>query len=60
MTEGHQNVDCHYVRAMSTENRVSGSELSDVPPIDGVMGMENGKCLPSTVDNARQRETILS
>ena len=59
MMEGQQNVDCHYVTAMSTENRVSGNELSDVPPPAGVMGMENGKCLPSIADNARQRDNYI-
>ena len=59
MTEGHQNIDCHYVTAMSTENRVSGNELSPVPPPHGVMEMENGKCVPSNLDNARQRENYI-
>ena len=59
MTEEHQNVDCHYVTAMRTENRVSGNELSDDPPTVGVLGMENGKCLPSNIDNARQRDNYL-
>ena len=59
MTEGHQNIDCHYVTAMSTENRVSGNELSPVPPPHGVMEMENGKCVPSNLDNARQRDNYI-
>ena len=59
MTEGHQNIDCHYVTAMSTENRVAGNELSPVPPPHGVMGMENGKCVPSNIDNARQRDNYI-
>ena len=59
MTEGHQNIDCHYVTAMSTENRVSGNELSPVPPPHGVMEMENGKCVPSNLDNARDRKSVV-
>lgn len=59
MTEAHQNVDCHYVTALSPENRVSGNELSDVPPAEGIINMENGKCLPSTLDNTRQRENYI-
>ena len=59
MTEGHQNIDCHYVTAMSTENRVSGNELSPVPPPHGVMGMENGKCVSSNLDNARQPDNYI-
>ena len=59
MTEGHQNIDCHYVTAMSTENRVSGNELSPVPPPHGVMEMENGKCVRSNLDNAIQRDNYI-
>lgn len=59
MTWGHQNIDCHYVTAMSTENRVSGNELNHVPPAHGVMGMENGKCVPSNLDNARQWDNYI-
>ena len=54
MTEEHQNMDKHYVTVMSTENRVHGNHLSDDLPETGVLGMENGKCLPSVKDNARQ------
>ena len=32
MTEEHQNVDKHFVILMATENRMSGSELSDTIP----------------------------
>ena len=59
MTEEHQNIDKHYVTVMSTENRVHGNHLSDDLPETGVLGMENGKCLPSVKDNARQRENYI-
>ena len=60
MTEDHQNIDKHVVTVMSTENRVSGSHLSDEPKADGVLNMENGKCLPSPQDNAKQRENYIT
>ena len=59
MTEGHQNIDCHYITAMSTENRVSGNELSPVPPLHGMMGIENGKCVPLNLDIARQLDNYI-
>ena len=55
MTEEHQNVDKHCVTVMTTENRVSGKHLSDVQPVNGVLELENGKCLPSCRDNVKQR-----
>ena len=55
MTEEHQNIDKHYVTYMCTENRVSGNNLSEQLPPGGVKEMENGKCLPSTIDNVKQR-----
>ncbi|KAJ7389081.1 hypothetical protein OS493_033663 [Desmophyllum pertusum] len=60
MTEEHQNIDKHYVTAMSTENRVYGHHLSDKSPDRGVLDMENGKCLPSVQDNARQRDNYIT
>ncbi|PFX14455.1 hypothetical protein AWC38_SpisGene21383 [Stylophora pistillata] len=48
-----------YMATMSTENRVSGNELSDVPPSHGVMGMENRNCIPSNLDNAKQRDNYI-
>ena len=59
MTEEHQNIDKHYVTVMSTENRVHGNHLSDDLPETGVLGMKNGKCLPSVKDNTRQRENYI-
>ena len=59
MTEENQNVDKHCVTMMSTENRVSGSHLSNEPLTDGVLEMENGNCLPSHLDNAKQRENYV-
>lgn len=60
MTEEHQNIDKHYVSVISTENRVHGNHLSDTPPETGILGMENGKCLPSVLDNSKQRENYIS
>ena len=60
MTEDHQNIDRHYVTVMSTNNRVHGHHLSDKPPETGIFQMENGKCLPSVLDNVRQRENYIT
>lgn len=59
MTEEHQNVDKHCVTVMATENRVLGKHLSDNPPDDGVLKMDHGECLPSNLDNVRQRENYI-
>ena len=59
MTEDHQNTDCHYVTAMSTENRVPGMGLSTETPQFGLLDMENGDCLPSALDNAKQRDNYI-
>jgi hypothetical protein len=59
MTEEHQNIDKHYVTAMATENRVSGKHLSDKPPADGILQMENGICLPSPLENTKQRDNYI-
>jgi hypothetical protein len=59
MTEQHQNVDHHYVTYMNVENRVSGNHLSDELPTGGVMKMENGKCIPSSADNVKQRTNYI-
>ncbi len=59
MTEHHQNIDHHYVTYMSVENRVSGNHLSDELPASGVMKMENGKCIPSSADNVKQRTNYI-
>ena len=60
MTEEHQNIDKHYITSMSTENRVNGNQLSDKRPITGVLGMENGKCLPSVYDHEKQRDNYIT
>ena len=59
MNEDHQNIDKHYVTYMSTENRVSGNHLSDQTPLGGIKEMENGKCLSTTTDNAKQRQNYI-
>lgn len=41
------NCNCHYVTAMSTENRVPGTRFSTETPQSGLLEMENGNCLPS-------------
>lgn len=60
MTEDHQNVDKHCVTVMSTENRILGNHLSDKLPDNGILEMENGKCLPNSIDNVAQRENYIS
>ena len=59
MTEEHQNVDCHFVTAMCTENRVPAVHLSHKQPDRGILEMENGKCLPSSTENVKQRENYI-
>ncbi|CAH3154050.1 unnamed protein product, partial [Porites evermanni] len=59
MTEDHQNTDCHCVTAMSTENRVPGMGLSTETPQFGLLDMENGDCLPSALDNAKQQDNYV-
>ena len=59
MTEENQNVDKHCVTVMATENRVPGCSLSDKLPENGILKMENGKCLPNHVDNIKQRENYI-
>lgn len=60
MTEEHQNIDKHCVTNMSTENRVTGNHLSNKPPLDGILNMENGKCLPSPHENLKQRDNYIT
>ena len=60
MTEENQNVDRNFVTVMSTENRVSGNNLTNKGPKNGVLQMVNGKCLPDASDNAMQRENYIS
>ncbi len=49
MTEEHQNVDNHCVTLMAVENRVSGNHLNNQQPEGGVMKLENGKYIPSSI-----------
>ena len=60
MTQDNQDKDKHCVTIMATENRVSGNHLSSEPPVGGVKQMENGKCLPSSRDNAKQRDNYIA
>lgn len=60
MTEDNQNIDKHCVTVMCTENRVSGNHLSDTPSQYGVIAMENGKCVPSSFENTKQRENYIT
>lgn len=60
MTQDHQDKDKHCVTVMATENRVSGNHLSDKQPICGLKQLENGKCLPSSRDNAKQRDNYIA
>lgn len=60
MTEDHQNVHKHCVTIMAVENRVSANHLSYKQPECGIMGFQNGKCLPSCFDNKRQRDNYIA
>lgn len=60
MTEENQNIDKHCVTVMSTENRVTGNHLSDKVPTDGILEMENGKCIPDHQDSVIQRENYIA
>ena len=55
MSKDYQNIDKHYVTYMSTKNRVYGNHLNGQPRLDGIEEMGNGKCIPSTNDNEKQR-----
>ena len=59
MTEDHQNTDCYHVTAMSTANRVPGTRLSTETPQSGLLEMENGNCLPTALDNAKQGDNCV-
>ena len=59
MTEDHQNTDCYHVTAMSTANRVPGTRLSTETPQSGLLEMENGNCLPTALDNAKQGDNYV-
>ena len=59
MMEDHQNTDCHYATTMSTANRVPGTGLSTETPQSGLLEMENGNCLPSALDNAKQGDNYV-
>jgi hypothetical protein len=60
MTEEHQNVDKHYVTVNATTNRVSGNHLSTTPRLDGILKMENGKCIPNYIEQKAQRDNYIT
>jgi hypothetical protein len=60
MTEEHQNVDKHYVTVNATTNRVSGNHLSTTTPWDGILKMENGKCIPNYNEQKAQRDNYIT
>lgn len=60
MTEDNQNEDKHCVTVMSTENRVTGNQLSDQAPSDGLLEMVNGVCIPSALENIKQKENYVT
>lgn len=60
MTEEHQNIDKHYVTVNATTNRITGNNLSTDCPVDGLLQMENGKCLPSHLEQKAQRENYIT
>ena len=59
MMEDHQNTDCYHVTAMSTANRVPCTRLSTETPQSGLLEMENGNCLPTALDNAKQGDNYV-
>lgn len=60
MTEEHQNIDKHYVTVNATTNRVSGNHLSTTTPFDGIAKMENGKCIPNSIEQRLQRDNYIT
>lgn len=57
MRETHQNVDKHWVSHMCTENRISGNHLDiKKPPRTKLLEIDNGKFVPSRIDQQHQRE----
>ncbi len=60
MTEEHQNIDVHYVSVMSTENRIGAVDYCSDKKEDGIMQLENGKCIPSDEDHRLQRKNFIT
>ena len=56
MSESHQNIDNHWVAHMCTENRVAGNNLSMEEISTTILDMDNGKCIPDTLEHIAQRE----
>ena len=57
MSKARQNIDNHWVVHMSTENRVSGNNLSMFDRSrKRILEMDNGKCIPDRNEHAPQRD----
>jgi hypothetical protein len=56
---GLLKVTITYMWLIKGENRVSGSHFSDQQIGGGVLKLENAKCVPSSCDNAKQRDNYI-
>jgi hypothetical protein len=59
MTQEHQAVDKHYLTVCATKNRIHGNHLSTVMQADQLSTMENGKCIPSRMEQISQRDNYI-
>ena len=58
-TQEHQTLDMHYLTVCATNNRVHGNHLSPLQRNDQLKNMENGKCIPSHMEQISQRENYI-
>ena len=59
MTQEHQTIDNHYLTVAVTKNRVHGNHLSPLQGNDQLKSMENGKYIPSHLEQIAQRENYI-
>jgi hypothetical protein len=54
MTQEHQTEDKHYLTVCATKNRVHGNYLSHLQQGDPLNTMENGKYIPTCMEQISQ------
>ena len=59
MTQEHQTEDKHYLTVCATKNRVHGNHLSHLQQGDLLNIMENGKCIPTHMEQISQRDNYI-
>jgi hypothetical protein len=55
----HQTEDKHYLTVCATKNRVHGNHLSHLQQGDLLNIMENGKCIPTHMEQISQRDNYI-